>query len=270
MNSFSEELRKTRESLNITLADISRKTRINIKYLEALERGTFDILPQTYIRAFIKSYSEAVGLHANEMLKKYDISVVRKFDETSTNQFHADSITDSSFQSGATSVSEKDLIEQTKTRKIIFTAVLTVFGILVLLYLFNYISFNTPTANVVETPFQDVVQEQEKNNPAPQKADTLTTVKAKAALPDSLVLRAMATDSTWITIIRDNRAPRRGYVLNGSRRVWKAKDSFKINISNAGAIKFSLNGIDLGTLGKNNQYIRSYKITMDTLAARMQ
>ena len=73
MNSFSEELRNARESKNITLADISKLTRISNKYLQAIEQGTFDVLPQTYVRAFIKAYAEAIGLNAAEVLRKYDI-----------------------------------------------------------------------------------------------------------------------------------------------------------------------------------------------------
>ena len=50
---FSE----TRKSQDISLIDIAEKTKINIKYLEAIENGDFDILPFVYIRLFLKTYS---------------------------------------------------------------------------------------------------------------------------------------------------------------------------------------------------------------------
>ena len=62
MNTFSDELQKERVAKDISLADISKKTHINIKYLEAIEQGSFDILPQTYIRAFIREYALVIGL----------------------------------------------------------------------------------------------------------------------------------------------------------------------------------------------------------------
>ncbi|KAB2923460.1 MAG: helix-turn-helix domain-containing protein, partial [Bacteroidetes bacterium] len=79
MNPFSEQLRSGREARGITLADIARTTRINIKYLEALEQGAFDVLPQTYIRAFIRSYAEAIGTPPERLLHQYDLIVTERY-----------------------------------------------------------------------------------------------------------------------------------------------------------------------------------------------
>ncbi len=54
MNTFSDELRKERVAKDISLADISRKTHINVKYLEAIEQGSFDIHTHTYVRALLR------------------------------------------------------------------------------------------------------------------------------------------------------------------------------------------------------------------------
>ena len=51
-------LKKTRESKEIDLQTISNTTKVNIKYLEAIENGNFDSLPNIYIRLFIRTYSE--------------------------------------------------------------------------------------------------------------------------------------------------------------------------------------------------------------------
>ena len=79
MNTFSDELRKERVSKDISLSDIAKKTHINVKYLEAIEQGSFDILPQTYIRAFIREYALMVGLSPAEVLKKFDVMVGGKY-----------------------------------------------------------------------------------------------------------------------------------------------------------------------------------------------
>ena len=72
MNTFSDELRKERVAKDISLADIAKKTHINVKYLEAIEQGTFDILPQTYVRAFLREYSLMVGAKPEEILRQYN------------------------------------------------------------------------------------------------------------------------------------------------------------------------------------------------------
>ena len=79
MNTFSDELRKERVSRDISLQDISVRTRINIRYLEAIEQGSFDILPQTYVRAFLREYAQTVGIEPAEVLRKYDIMVAGKY-----------------------------------------------------------------------------------------------------------------------------------------------------------------------------------------------
>ena len=72
MKHFGEELKAARESKNISLQDISKATRINIKFIEAIEAGNLNILPPTYIRAFIKSYAKNVGLNQEDTITRYE------------------------------------------------------------------------------------------------------------------------------------------------------------------------------------------------------
>lgn len=72
MREIGEELKKARLSKRIRLKSISKKTKINPKILEALEAGEFQILPEPYIKAFIKTYAKEVGLDEKEILEKYE------------------------------------------------------------------------------------------------------------------------------------------------------------------------------------------------------
>ena len=54
MNVFFQELKRAREAKRLSLADIADRTLINIRHLEAIERGDTSILPETYVRAFIR------------------------------------------------------------------------------------------------------------------------------------------------------------------------------------------------------------------------
>src|SRR5512140_271469 len=69
---FGEDLKKLRLEKQVSLMDISFSTRINIKFLEAIEAGKFSVLPQTYVRAFLREYGDAIGLPADEILRRYD------------------------------------------------------------------------------------------------------------------------------------------------------------------------------------------------------
>ena len=71
LKSFTNELKKTREEAGITLEGISAKTRIDIKFLKALERGDVHFLPELYVKAFVKQYAKAIGLDEDETLQWY-------------------------------------------------------------------------------------------------------------------------------------------------------------------------------------------------------
>ncbi|UJF35403.1 helix-turn-helix domain-containing protein [Paenibacillus hexagrammi] len=65
-------LRKARMDSKISLDDLQEVTKIRKRYLEAIEEGNYKVLPGSfYVRAFIKSYAEAVGLDPNEVLQMY-------------------------------------------------------------------------------------------------------------------------------------------------------------------------------------------------------
>ena len=72
MGEFGDELRKAREYGDMSLEDISILTKIDLKFLQALEDENFDILPEPYIRAFLKSFAAAVGMNEAKVMSEYD------------------------------------------------------------------------------------------------------------------------------------------------------------------------------------------------------
>ncbi|MCZ8512299.1 DUF4115 domain-containing protein [Paenibacillus filicis] len=72
MSDLGQLLRKARLEKKISLEELQDTTKIRKWYLEAIEEGNYKVLPGNfYVRAFIKSYSEAVGLDPNEVLRLY-------------------------------------------------------------------------------------------------------------------------------------------------------------------------------------------------------
>ncbi|MGM0549149.1 MAG: helix-turn-helix domain-containing protein [Bacillota bacterium] len=67
-------LKKAREEKGLSLADIQEETKIREKYLRAIEKNEFDLLPaKVYLKVFIKGYAREVGLDYQELLKKYEV-----------------------------------------------------------------------------------------------------------------------------------------------------------------------------------------------------
>ena len=61
MDKFYEKYKKLRKDQKIDLVDIENRTKINIKYLEALETGNFDLIHDPYTKLFFRAYINEIG-----------------------------------------------------------------------------------------------------------------------------------------------------------------------------------------------------------------
>jgi len=70
--SFGVWLRETRKARGLTLKEVSEVIRIDEPYLRALESGNIAVLPEPYIRAFLKTYAEHLGLDRDEAVRRLE------------------------------------------------------------------------------------------------------------------------------------------------------------------------------------------------------
>src|SRR5213594_1584151 len=79
MASFGEELRRQRELRSISLLEISDATKINIRFLEALEQNDFKHLPGgQFNKGFIRAYARHLGVDGEEMVDAYLLETRRQ------------------------------------------------------------------------------------------------------------------------------------------------------------------------------------------------
>lgn len=70
--SIGSFLKHQRELRHMSLAEVSRATRIPAAALESIEADRFDELPgEVFVRGFLKSYAQAVGVVPEEILARY-------------------------------------------------------------------------------------------------------------------------------------------------------------------------------------------------------
>src|SRR5579871_6001927 len=75
MAAISETLRQARLRSGVDLDRLAAKTKINPRYLEAIEKGDFDKLPSgIFARMFIKQYADAVGLDGATFAEEFQRS----------------------------------------------------------------------------------------------------------------------------------------------------------------------------------------------------
>lgn len=261
MEAFARELRKAREAKRLTLADIYECTLIGTHLLEAMERGDFSILPQTYIRAFIREYAHVVGLDPEDM--------VRKYVEATAPQMANDAPAESARQQPSTQESAPAGLPATQARwieakaaRFAFVGAVLVAGAFVVWQL----SPGSDGQHVEEIPFQAVVKEHEalagQSEPEPPPA---AVSKPAAPRPDSLVLKVATRDSVWVEVFVDGQPPREYLFPPDVTLSWKAAEKFVLNIGNAGAIEFTLNAKKIGTVGSAGRVRRNVEFTRHTL-----
>ena len=69
---FTTRLRRHRERNRITLAEISRDTRVKLELLEALERNDLSAWPRgLYARAYVRAYAAAIGLDGDDTVNEF-------------------------------------------------------------------------------------------------------------------------------------------------------------------------------------------------------
>lgn len=80
MKEIGELLRNARESKGINIQEAQEATKIRSKYLLAIEDGDFGVLPpgEVYLRGFIRTYAEYLGLDPSEVIERYDVIKARE------------------------------------------------------------------------------------------------------------------------------------------------------------------------------------------------
>lgn len=252
MESLFEELKHAREAKRLSLSDIADATLINISYLGQIEQGNTNILPQAYVRAFIREYAATVGLDPDDVMKKYDQSRTPTVPP-------ADSLPPAVPARAESSASSSSLLRW------VFVGV-GVVGAAIILW--ASLTRETPPP-VKEIPFQSVVTEHEKRfAPPPASQKPADAVPPSTAPVDSLILRGTVIDTVWVQLAIDQN-PARDYIFRpNTRMTWKARERFTVTLGNAGAIQFTLNQKQIGAIGKPGNVVRNFQISRETLAPK--
>lgn len=286
LKSFTNELKKTREEAGITLEGISAKTRIDIKFLKALERGDVHFLPELYVKAFVKQYAKVIGLDEDETLQRYllakdgktlpdkeDETIDSEIEETETKvQESQDKKSEEQEDKKKTLYSYSDEnAKNNKSSKSIMKKNLPVYlvsaFVAVICVVLIYFLFVKDKGNniVVEKPFDEVLQDTPKrfineevdqipkeNSPKDIEELTLTLTNNDSA------------DSAWVFLIMDNKTSREFLLFPKTSQSFKAKSNFKFTLGNSGVIDLKINNEKI-EFKKKRGAVRYYKLDKNGL-----
>ena len=264
LKKFAEELKIQREKKDISLEEIYGKTRINAKHLESIEQGNFDVVPDVYIRAFLREYSSMIELDPDETIKKYELAKKGKLEgdkEAKGEKQRGESsdkieIPKTSFGIGEKSKSLAGDSQKPFIKNIILfsgTVIIIIAAIVSYFLLFN----DSSDEIIVERPFEEIIEEKEENIPEDRFEIIEPEIVAQsqkepeqsqkepeqfAQMTDSLSLKINAIDTSWFRILIDDVISDE-FILNPNRsKTIKATNKFEILIGNTGAVELVLNG----------------------------
>ena len=280
LKQFADELKASREKVGITLQQISAKTRIDIKFLKALENGDFNFLPELYVKAFIKQYSKVIGLDEQEILYKFDLATAGK-----TNEDKEEKSGYSTTSEEAKENNEPVIPKQTVKSSISFTddsakerhntgskkkqnSLLIGAGALaaILVLIISYFLFFNKSNDIIveEKPFEEVLKEtpkryiDEKNNlPTKNLVSNLERLTLTFTDIDS-------TDSAWVLVIIDDTTQTDFMLLPKVSRAITATKDLKFTLGNSGATEITFDNKPL-VFDKRRGAVRHFKFDKNGL-----
>lgn len=255
VQSFGEYLKRERELREISLREISDDTKVSFRYLEALEEDNESRLPApVFIKGFIRSYAQYIGLDPDEALLRY--------------QEYQKGLESSGTRS-AVGADPSTVAPPPRNRS------LWIWVVLILLLVggaFYYgVHFwscsKAPQEDRFKIGFEEVflgavkagkdvgsptVSAPETPESAPVAVETVPeTVSSQEAHPAvPLVITLIAEDRTWVALNVDGEKDYDVMLRKGEKLKVPMVDSMKLNIGNAGGLLIRYGDKTIGPLGK--------------------
>lgn len=153
-DSFGDSLRRQRELRGISLREVSEATKINVRYLEALERNDFSFLPAgAFTRGFIRSYAHQVGLDETEVIDAYLYELGKQEAEREEGDTGDETVFRDPLRESAQRAQAEGEKRKKRTRIIVLVAVVIVVAIIAsLATMFLLHQTRTVSRNAAETP----------------------------------------------------------------------------------------------------------------------
>ncbi len=267
LKKFGEELKSQREKKAISLNEIHDKTRIDAKYLSEIENGNFDVLPEVYIRAFLRKYANMIEVDEEDIISKYEIAKgegSEEVDQKKLKKIELDKVADEkppgTYDDLEDEVPEKQ--EETtdnKNKNVVLLGTFVLISLIVVILYFFFFS-NRSEEIIIEKPIDEIVsgktevQSESKADVTEKKSESKPQASALTAVShDSLNLRINAIDTAWMRITIDNKFGDEFTLNPRLSKTLKAKTNFKLLIGNAGGVELYLNGKKLPKFGKKGE-----------------
>ncbi|QWR76218.1 helix-turn-helix domain-containing protein [Candidatus Magnetomonas plexicatena] len=252
---IGEYLTGRRNEAGVSIEELSKRTRIRLYYLKALEKEEFHKIPgETYIKGHIQTYLKALDVDPSEGLRIYH-------DECNQGTKHTPVITKTSdFNPVKTAPAEP-----VKSYKYVFAAIILIACPLIY-FLYSHkverLHLKTNMINKAQTNikgFIDNVNSANQDNtskavqpPVPQTTEDnsvqLTQGQPSVSPPPVTAntarhtLSLKASDLTWLSVKIDGTETKQMFLKPMETVEWVAGNNFILKLGNAGGVKIVFDG----------------------------
>lgn len=227
--------------------------------LEALERSDLSRLPGgIFTRAFIRAYAQEVGLDPDRTIQDF---IAELPPEAATATAHPAAVEDSE--------------KLDSDRKAVATAMrLVLIAVPIIAFIIYYGSHRRPGQPPAEEAAAAVATPEPAPEPPPVEEAAPAAPLAPETTPAAPPLVADATSGLrmeiapravcWVSVTVDGEPTFSGLMNPGDRRLITAKEQILVNVGDAGAFAYTLNGREGRPLGAPGQVV-SARITLSNL-----
>ncbi|HEX9365096.1 MAG TPA: RodZ domain-containing protein [Vicinamibacterales bacterium] len=254
MDDFGGKLRQARERRGISLRQIASSTKIAAAALDALEKNDISKLPGgIFSRAFVRSYAVEVGLDPDDTVKEF----LERFNQEPP----------PSAESMAAAIPEEEKQFEQRQRQ---AAKALAFGVALFVVVIVILYFVLRGRRVVvpEPPPPPVAAEPAAPPaPAPDATPLADAGAPTGATPvaGQLKLEVRPVSECWVSIIVDGRKLSARVMQAGERQSYVVQREAIVEVGDAGAFAFSVNGRPGKPLGDKGQ-VKTLKLTPSTFA----
>ena len=244
METIGKYLKRVRETCGYSLEDVAGITRINLRYLEAIEKDDFEKIPgETFSHGFIRSFARCIGISDEEISRK--IRETLKTEPQAVNTQNQDDM------------AERSAVRKPGKARIILPAAAAVILAALLIVLFTSGRESGTIRNskeLKEVPAESIEVQ-------PQVVAENNQVVQKKVEP--VVLKVYARELTWISARIDDKETKEALLQPGDGVMWNGDEKVVITVGNAGGIDLDVNGKRLDPIGRRGEVIRDAVVTSE-------
>jgi len=236
MENVGEILKNTRIEKGYTFEQIENYTKISKRYLEAMENEEWDILPgDVYLKGFLKTYCRYLGLDEKELLTEMQYNSEPEI-----------------ITQNASAKIDMNVIPRKKMKRVL--GIIAIILLLMTSYFYkNYLlPFTDPQGSSTATGEEEL--NKTPNGEIPLETETPTNPKEEI-IGIALNIRSI-NQACWVKV-KDgsNKILFEGTITNGQELDFTNLQKVTFTLGDAGQVEVTMNGNNLGVLGKSGEIV---------------